>query len=62
MGFAIVTTDQERDRPVGEGEPVRALAIEGEIVNATQIVKMIISALVRIVNNKPGEFLLFFDE
>ena len=62
VGFAITATDQERGLPVGEGEPARALATEGEIVNATQTVKMIIRALRRIAINKPVEFFLFLDE
>jgi hypothetical protein len=61
VGFAITATDQERGWPVGEGEPARALATEGETVNATQIVKTTISALRKIANNKPGELFLFFD-
>ena len=62
VGFAITATDQERGWPVGEGEPARALATDGEIVNATQTVNMINSELKRNANNKPEEFFLFFDE
>jgi hypothetical protein len=62
VGFAITATDHERDWSVGEGEPARALATEGEIVNAMQTVKMIISALKRIANNKSEEFFFLFDE
>ena len=62
VGFTITATDQEKGLPVGDGEPARALATEGEIVNATQTVKMIISALRRVANNKPMEFFLFLDE
>ncbi len=61
VGFAITATDQVRGWPVGEGEPARALATDGETVNATQTVKMIMSVLRRIANNKLGEPFLFFD-
>ena len=58
MGFAITATDQESDCRVGEEEPAKALATEGEIVDATQTNKITMNALRKIAQNKPVEYFL----
>ena len=61
MGFAITATDQESDWLVGKVEPGRALATDGEIVNAMQTSKITMNALRKIANNIPVECFLSFN-